>query len=142
MKNSNNVSLNSSSSREPETRWPRDKKIDTLLSRVKWVAMAWKARWARIEPKMFATFAFADESGRRMRMAQVHRELQAFLTGAPRGLVELPRDHGKTVQVLIRVLWEIGRDPNLRVLIACGSGALAAQRGRFLRDAIAENWRV
>jgi predicted phage terminase large subunit-like protein len=104
--------------------------------------MAWKARWARIEPKIFATFAFADESGQRMRMAQVHRELQAFLTSTPRGLVELPRDHGKTVQVLIRVLWEIGRDPNLRVLIACGSGALAAQRGRFLRDAIAENWRV
>jgi predicted phage terminase large subunit-like protein len=104
--------------------------------------LLWKARQARTDPAAFAEFAFADESGRRIRLAQVHRELHAFLSAAPRGLVELPRDHGKTVQVLIRVLWEIGRDPNLRVLIACGSGALAAQRGRFLRDAIAENWRV
>jgi len=29
-----------------------------------------------------------------------------------RALVELPRDHGKSVQVCIRVLWELGRRPS------------------------------
>jgi len=104
--------------------------------------MVWRARRARKDPIRFAGFAFADESGRRLKLGAVHRELHKFLSAASRGLVELPRDHGKTVQVLIRVLWEIGRNPNLRVLLACGSGALAAQRGKFLRDAIADNWRV
>src|SRR5262245_51075035 len=104
--------------------------------------LLWKAHRARHDPVLFAEFAFNDECGRPMRLGRVHRELQAFLSSARRGLVELPRDHGKTVQVMIRVLWELGRDPNLRVLIACGSGALAVQRGRFLRDAIMFNHRV
>jgi hypothetical protein len=104
--------------------------------------LLWKARLARLDPVAFAEFAFTDECGRPMRLGLVHRELQPFLTSAFRGLVELPRDHGKTVQVLIRVLWELGRNPNLGVLIASGSGALAVQRGRFLRDAIMFNPRV
>ena len=62
-----------------------------------------------------------DETGEPMRLAGVHRELQEFLSDSPRGLVELPRDHGKTVQVMIRIIWEIGRNPNLRVLLASGS---------------------
>ena len=99
-------------------------------------------RQARLDPAAFAEFAFADESGKRMRLAGIHRELQAFLSDGSRALVELPRDHGKTVQVLIRIVWELGRNPNLRVLLTSGSAALAVQRGRFLRDAIADNPRV
>jgi predicted phage terminase large subunit-like protein len=101
-----------------------------------------RVRKARQDPAEFAEFAFADESGGPMRLAGIHRELQAFLSDGSRALVELPRDHGKTVQVLIRIVWELGRNPNLRVLLASGSAALAAQRGRFLRDAIADNPRV
>src|SRR5258708_15249942 len=96
-------------------------------------------RQARLDPVAFAEFAFADESGQPMRLAQIHRELQAFLCDGSRALVELPRDHGKTVQVLIRIVWELGRNPNLRVLLASGSAALAVQRGRCLRDALARN---
>jgi predicted phage terminase large subunit-like protein len=99
----------------------------------------WFASEARLDPVDFAEFAFADETGARMRLAAVHRELHAFLSGSPRGLVELPRDHGKTVQVMIRIIWEIGNNPNLRVLVASGSNALAVQRGRFIRDAIEHN---
>src|SRR5205814_2176918 len=99
-------------------------------------------------------------------------------------LVELPRDHGKSVQACVRVLWELGRDPGLRVVLACASDthsvklsdcrggkfpnlpwahrqvrklaattighpyrahvseALAAQRCRFLRDAVTANERL
>ena len=35
--------------------------------------------------------------------------------------MELPRDDGKTTRVCPRVLWEPGRDPNLRVKIVCAS---------------------
>src|SRR5260221_2700119 len=95
-------------------------------------------RQARLDPVAFAEFAFADESGGRMRLAAIHHELQAFLSIGSRALVELPRDHGKTVQVLIRIVWELGRNPNLRVLLASGSAALAGQRGPFPADAHAD----
>lgn len=65
--------------------------------------------------------------------------MQAFLSSHRRALVELPRDHGKSVQACVRVLWELGRCPALRVKIVCASEALAAERGRFLRDAVARN---
>jgi hypothetical protein len=97
---------------------------------------------SRVDPAAFAAFAITDPAGRILRPAPVHRELQAFLTEHPRALVELPRDHGKSVQVCIRILWELGRNPGLRVRIVCASEALAVERGRFVRDAIAHNRRL
>ena len=97
---------------------------------------------AAADPNEFVEFAFADASGRGLRQSRVHRELQAFLTEHPKALIELPRDHGKSVQVCARVLWELGRDPSLRVRIVCATEALAADRSRFLRDAITDNLRV
>ena len=72
----------------------------------------------------------------------MHRELQAFLSENPKALIELPRDHGKSFQVCCRLLWELGRNPGLRVRIVCATGAIAAERARFLRDAIDETYRV
>src|SRR5262249_44725579 len=51
----------------------------------------------------------------------------------------LPRDHGKSVQVCIRIIWELGRDPSLRIKMICATEEVAAERGRFLRAAIAGN---
>jgi len=38
-----------------------------------------------------------------------------------------------------RVIWELGRNPALRVKLVCATEARAAERSRFLRDAIAGN---
>jgi predicted phage terminase large subunit-like protein len=70
----------------------------------------------------------------------VHRELQAFLSSHRKALVELPRDHGKSTQVCARLIWELARDPSLRIKIVCASEKLAAERGRFIRRAIATNY--
>src|SRR5262249_60697571 len=40
-------------------------------------------------------------SGRPLRQAQVPRDLQAFLSQHRHALVELPRDHGKSMQVAV-----------------------------------------
>lgn len=74
-----------------------------------------------------------------MRQAELHRELQRFLSSHRRVIAELPRDHGKSTQVCARILWELGRDPSLRVKIICASEALAAERSRFLREAVESN---
>src|SRR5260370_5519330 len=101
-----------------------------------------RIRLARQSPNEFAEFCFLDGSGQPLRQAAVHRALQDFLSQHPHALVELPRDHGKSVQACVRVLWELGRDPGLRVVLACASEALAAQRCRFLRDAVTTNERL
>lgn len=100
------------------------------------------ARRSRLDPNVFATFCFTDPAGRPLRQAAVHRALQAFLTEHARALIELPRDHGKSMQVCLRLLWELGRDPSLRIKVVCAAEALAVERGRFLRDAIQGNARV
>jgi predicted phage terminase large subunit-like protein len=101
-----------------------------------------QVRRARRSPNDFAEFCFTDPTGEPLRQGRVHRELQDFLGRHRRGLVELPRDHGKSVQVCLRILWELGRDPTLRVKVVCASEALAAERGRFLLTAVADNPRV
>src|SRR5262245_14490512 len=87
---------------------------------------------ARSDVNYFASLCFADGAGVPLRQARVHRELQAFLSAQPRGLVALPRDHGKSVQIGVRLIWELGHRPGLRIKIVCSTEALAAERGRFI----------
>jgi predicted phage terminase large subunit-like protein len=82
---------------------------------------------------------FADASGLPLRQAQIHVELQQFLSNHKHAIVELPRDHGKSTQVCIRVLWELGRDPTLRICIVCANEERARERMVFLRNEIAHN---
>jgi predicted phage terminase large subunit-like protein len=97
---------------------------------------------ARTDPCTFITHCFTDPELTPLFPAAVHRELQQFLSTNQKALVELPRDHGKSVQVCARVLWELGHNPALRIKIVCATEGIAAERGRFLRDAIASNERV
>lgn len=94
---------------------------------------------ARKDPNEFARFAFADSFGRPLAQAAVHRELQAFLTAHDRALIELPRDHGKSMQLCIRLIWELGHRPDLRIKLVCATEAIAAERGRFLRQSLTNN---
>ncbi|MCU0706068.1 MAG: hypothetical protein MUF18_19065 [Fimbriiglobus sp.] len=98
-----------------------------------------KADSARADPSVFIAFALTDPHRRPLVQAAIHDELQRFLSHHSRGLVELPRDHGKTVQICGRILWELGTNPGLRIKLVCATDALAADRSRYLRDQIASN---
>jgi predicted phage terminase large subunit-like protein len=98
----------------------------------------WPPR-ARRCPNDFIRFCFVDPHGRPLRQAAIHFELQHFLSQHPKSLIELPRDHGKSFQVCARIVWELGRNPGLRVKVVCATGAIAAERSRFLRAAIEGN---
>lgn len=87
----------------------------------------------------FIRACFTDSRGNPIIQAPVHEELQEFLTNNPKALVELPRDHGKSFQVCCRILWELGKNPGLRVKIVCATDAVAVERSRFLRDTITLN---
>lgn len=97
---------------------------------------------AVLSPTRFVAFCFRDTAGRPVVQAPVHDELQAFLSAHRLALVELPRDHGKSLQVCARIVWELGLNPGLRVKLVCATATRAAERSRFLRDAITANDRV
>lgn len=92
-----------------------------------------------LDVNQFIESCFTDSRGEPVRQAEVHRKLQEHLDEHPKALIELPRDHGKSFQVCCRVLWELGKNPGLRVKIVCATAAVAAERSRFLRDTISQN---
>ena len=89
-----------------------------------------------LDPAAFIAHCLTDPRGRPLELPAVHVELQRTLSQHHHALVELPRDHGKSTQICGRVLWELGRNPSLRIKIICANDAIAAERSRFLRDAI------
>ncbi len=98
-----------------------------------------RVAFSRFEINDFIRLCFTDSHGIPIVQAPVHAELQQFLSDHPKALVELPRDHGKSFQLCCRVLWELGRDPGLRIKIVCATDTVAAERSRFLRDSINQN---
>ena len=104
--------------------------------------MARTIRKARIDPAAFVRYLLMDPVGPRDPLPEVHRDLQNHLSAYRLALVELPRDHGKTTQVCLRVLWELGHAPNLRIKIVCASESIAVDRSRFLRRSIEQNRRL
>lgn len=89
-----------------------------------------------LDPAAFIAHCLTDPRGQPLEMPEVHVELQRALSQHRHALVELPRDHGKSTQICGRVLWELGRNPSLRIKIICANDPIAAERSRFLRDAI------
>ncbi|MGL6076646.1 MAG: hypothetical protein ACRC8S_21025 [Fimbriiglobus sp.] len=94
---------------------------------------------ARLDPNSFMEFAIHTPRGGTIKQAPLHRDLQNFLSEHSKALIEVPRDHGKSSQVCGRILWELGRNPSLRVKLVCATDQLAAERTRFLRDQITSN---
>ena len=97
-------------------------------------------REARIDPCAFVRMILMGAAWDPL--PEIHRGLQNHLSAHRLALVELPRDHGKTTQVCLRALWELGREPNLRIKIVCASESIAVDRSRFLRRSIEQNPRI
>jgi hypothetical protein len=74
-----------------------------------------RLRRARRDPVAFAEYVLLDEvSQRPIKCAAIHREWQDFLTANAWGVLVAPVEHGKSTQLLARLLWEMGRNPNIR----------------------------
>lgn len=85
------------------------------------------ARLAREDPAIFNEFVLRDErDGSRIKQAPMHDRWQRYITKYSRLIIWSHVDGGKTNQVAIgRVLWELGRNPNLRVVIISKTNDLA-----------------
>lgn len=85
------------------------------------------ARLARDDASVFNQFVLRDErTGRRIRQAPMHREWHRLIDRHPRLVFWAHVDAGKTQQVSVgRVLWELGRNPHLRVAVITKTADLA-----------------
>lgn len=100
------------------------------LSRLAWEA---QVRAARECPKAFARFVGQTKDKKPWKVESFHDEWQDFWTRHKKGALEAPIEHGKTEQMLMRFLWELGRDPRKSCAICCEDQTSAAERTAALQ---------
>ena len=104
----------------------------------------------RIEERLQAGLARRDVNdfceyvmeykGQRWKQAPFHREWQREipLEGPSHNQIGAPRESAKTSQMIARILWELGRNPDLRVKVVCATQELAdnivAEIGRHIEQ--------
>ncbi|HSD86082.1 MAG TPA: hypothetical protein VLB44_01160, partial [Kofleriaceae bacterium] len=81
-------------------------------------AFAELAKSARRDPAVFCQFVLRnEEDGAPIRLAPIHEEWHDILTNHDRVVLWSGTELAKTSEISIgRVLWEIGRNPNIRIL--------------------------
>lgn len=100
---------------------------------------------ARRDINHFCEYAMTGADGQTWVQQPFHREWQDLLPvqGPARVLIGAPRESAKTSQMAIaRVIWELGRNPNLRVKIVTASDNLAGDIVGSIARHIATNPRV
>lgn len=86
-------------------------------------------RMARNYFPAFMEYCFYDNTtGKAYQQQWFHDEWSAAMGLNDRLIIIAPRDHGKTSQIVGRAIWELGRDPNLRIKIACASDGKSKER--------------
>lgn len=81
-----------------------------------------EAAEARADVDEFVELVGRDErDGSRVRQADCHRRWQRAMDDHQRLVLMAPPSFGKSSQLLLRILWLIGRNPDLRVLYATGA---------------------
>lgn len=96
---------------------------------------------ARTDPAVFCQYVLRDEmSGARIQNAPMHMQWHQLIDAHDRLLLLAHVDGGKTAQLSIgRVLWEIGRNPNLRVAVVTKTAQLAQKIIRAQAQYIAKS---
>lgn len=70
-------------------------------------------------------------------LGNIHREVISWWTrqdAKPHQLLLLPRDHMKSALVAYRIVWELTRDPTLRILLISSTSNLATKQLKFIKD--------
>ncbi|MCP4569881.1 MAG: hypothetical protein GY841_20060 [FCB group bacterium] len=93
-------------------------------------------REARKDPRTLMELIFADETGTPIEMGDIHEDLHEFLASNQQGVLELPREHGKTTNMLGFAAFNIGINPNIRIKIVSSSDTIAVNRGKALQEII------
>ena len=118
--------------------------VQTVLAWDK-LAASLQIELARRDVNAFCEFVFRDSANRPWRQQSFHREWQALLPveGPARVLIGAPRESAKSSQMAVaRVLWELGRNPELRVKIVSATEDLAGNLVAEIQRHIERNPRL
>lgn len=108
-----------------------------------WEAHADEITASREDPAAFAAFTtIDDETGEHINLSWFHHELQAKLTEHSKLVIHAQAGSGKTTQVASRIIWELGKNPALRVLLLCSGASLATEILSDVKSHITDNERV
>jgi len=101
--------------------------------------LALRAQAARNDPAAFLEFAWRTPEGEPIQLAYFHREWIHLATRRQRFLVKASKGLGKTSLLLGLAMWEIGRNHNIRIKIACATDSNARKRVFELLENIRNN---
>jgi len=107
--------------------------------------IALRAEQARRDVNAFCEYVMRTPEGDAWVQQSFHRAWQALLpvAGPARVLIGAPRESAKTTQLSIaRVIWELGRNPELRIKIVTSTDDLAADIVASIAEHISRNARV
>ena len=102
-------------------------------------------RRARVDINTFMEYVMVDSiTHEPIRQAKIHREIQKFADEHERegAVIIVPRRHGKTTQMIGRVLFKLGNDPNRRIKIVSANDDIARKRITEIREHITSNTRL
>lgn len=101
-------------------------------------ALAKLAEVSREDPAVFCQFVLRDETtGDPIQLAPIHEEWHDILTKHRRVVLFSATELGKTTQISLgRVLWEIGKNPNIRILILSAAAGTAKKIVRSIKNYI------
>jgi hypothetical protein len=96
---------------------------------------------ARVDPAFFIEFCIPHEkTNAPITNAEFHREWQEFLSSTRAGVIFAPVEHGKSTQISVgRILWELGNDPTLRILLISRTKGQAKKAIGFIKYQIVHN---
>jgi len=110
--------------------------MSSLATNEKAALLEFIRRDVMMDPNMFIESIITDEKGSSLSQAPIHEGLQDFITDNLKGVLELPREHGKTTQLIGRAAYEITRNPNIRIKIISSADRIAIARGKALRETL------
>jgi len=100
-----------------------------------------KKREAKREINAFIEYIMYDAGGY-FKQGKIHYEIQKVMNEYQRCVILVPRGHGKTSQIIGRVLWEICRDRNIKIKIICSTDDLAKKRVMAIREYLSRGERL
>ena len=108
------------------------------------LALAVWAEKARRDPNAFGEFVMVDQARRPWRQQPFPRQWQGLspCQGPAKVLIGAPREFAKTSQMIARILWELGTDPELRVKVVSATAELAGNIVGEIQRHIQQNSRV
>lgn len=114
-----------------------------LISRRKQLLKARDILRAREDPAFFAEYIMVDErTGDYYRNGEIHNEMHRYWSKYSRVAMRKAREHGGSSQLRARTVWEIGKNPDIRIKYISSTEDLAKPKVRSVRQLIENSPRV